>query len=37
MNYVFDVEQKEYVLCGKLDCQYGVNAATGKVVALSDL
>ena len=22
--YVYDVKQKQYVLCGKLDCQYGV-------------
>ena len=35
--YVYDFEQKQYVLCGKLDCQYGVNASNGKVIALDDL
>ncbi|UOQ92748.1 hypothetical protein MUO14_20385 [Halobacillus shinanisalinarum] len=35
--YVYDFEQKQYVLCGKLDCQYGVNASSGKVIALNDL
>jgi len=35
--YVYDFEQKEYILCGKLDCHYGVNAATGEVVVLDDL
>lgn len=35
--YVYDFKQKQYVLCGKLDCKYGVNAANGKVIALGDL
>ncbi|WBX79450.1 hypothetical protein PD280_17325 [Virgibacillus salarius] len=35
--YVYDFEEKQYVLCGKLDCQYGVNASSGKVIALNDL
>ena len=35
--YVYDFEQKQYVLCGKLDCQYGVNASNGEVIALDDL
>ena len=35
--YVYDFEQKQYVLCGKLDCQYGVNASNGVVIALDDL
>lgn len=35
--YVYDFEQKQYVLCGKLDCDYGVNAANGEVIALDDL
>lgn len=34
---VYDFDQKKYVLCGKLDCQYGLNAANGEVVALDDL
>lgn len=35
--YVYDFEQKQYVLCGKFDCQYGVNASNGVVTLLSDL
>lgn len=35
--YVYDIQQREYVLCGKLDCQYGVNAANGEVLLLEDL
>lgn len=35
--YVYDFDKKHYVLCGKVDCVYGVNAATGEVIALNDL
>ncbi len=35
--YVYDFEKKQYVLCGKLDCQCGVHAVSGKVVSLDDL
>ncbi len=35
--YVYDFEQKQYVLCGKLDCQYGVNAGSGEVISIDDL
>jgi len=35
--YVFDPERQKYLLCGKLDCQYAVNAVTGEVVALDSL
>lgn len=35
--YVYNVEQNHYVLCGKLDCHYGVNASTGEVIALNEL
>ncbi|WP_332306432.1 hypothetical protein [Bacillus timonensis] len=35
--YVYDFEQNQYVLCGKIDCQYGVNATTGDVVGLDEL
>ncbi|PRO40098.1 hypothetical protein [Bacillus sp. LLTC93] len=35
--YVYDDAQKQYVLCGKLDCHYGVDAASGKVVPLQDI
>jgi len=35
--YVYDSERYTYRLCGKLDCQYGVNAGTGEVVALNSL
>lgn len=32
--YVYDFQLGQYVLCGKLDCHYGVNASTGEVIAL---
>ena len=35
--YVYDFKQKQYVLCGKLDCEYGVKASNGEVIALDDL
>lgn len=35
--YVYDVNQEQYVLCGKLDCDYAVNAANGEVIVLDDL
>lgn len=35
--YVYDFQQKQYVLCGKLDCQYGVDAGSGEVVLLGNL
>lgn len=35
--YVYDFEQKQYVLCGKLDCDYGVKASNGEVIALDDI
>lgn len=35
--YVYNFDQKKYVLCGKLDCQYGVDASSGEVIALADL
>ncbi|MFB4168943.1 hypothetical protein ACE1TG_13330 [Virgibacillus sp. JSM 102003] len=35
--YVYDHEQKNYIMCGKLDCPYGVNAITGDIVLLSGL
>ncbi|RQW75971.1 hypothetical protein EBB45_04195 [Lysinibacillus composti] len=35
--YVYDLNRKHYVLCGKLDCHYGVNATSGEVRALDDL
>lgn len=36
-TYVYDVTQNQYVLCGKLDCQYAVNATNGEVVLLDEL
>ncbi|MDQ0270614.1 hypothetical protein [Cytobacillus purgationiresistens] len=36
-TYVYDEKQKKYILCGKLDCHYGVNASNGEVVSLDDL
>src|SRR5690625_262923 len=35
--YVFDQSTGKYILCGKLDCQYGVDAITGKVIRLDEL
>lgn len=36
-TFLFDFEQKQYVLCGKLECQYGVNAESGEVISLDDM
>ena len=33
--YVFDFEQKKYVLCGRLDSDYGINAINGEVLELN--
>ncbi len=35
--YVYDDEEKQYILCGKLDCHHGVNAESGEVVLLDEL
>ncbi|MFD3270051.1 hypothetical protein ACE3MS_07895 [Paenibacillus dendritiformis] len=35
--YVYDAERKKYLLCGNLDCRYGVMAASGDVVELNSL
>ncbi|WP_111291945.1 hypothetical protein [Bacillus safensis] len=35
--YVYDDVQKQYVLCGKLDCHDGVDAVSGEVFSLKDL
>lgn len=35
--YVYDFEKNQYVLCGKIDCHYGVNATTGEIVSLDEL
>ncbi|HBI03981.1 MAG TPA: hypothetical protein DDY49_08140 [Paenibacillaceae bacterium] len=35
--YVYDTDIKKFVLCGKLDCTYGVMADSGEVVLLSEL
>jgi hypothetical protein len=35
--YVYDFKQNQYILCGKLDCDYGVNAFSGKVIILDEL
>lgn len=36
-TFVYDEKQQQYVLCGKLDCRYGVNAASGEVVSLDEI
>nr|WP_309100526.1 hypothetical protein [Fredinandcohnia onubensis] len=35
--YVYDFDQNQYVLCGKLDCQFAVHASTGEVLPLDEL
>ncbi|MEH7014602.1 hypothetical protein V7087_27970 [Neobacillus niacini] len=35
--YVYNFEQKQYILCGKLDCQFGVHAGSDEVISLDDL
>lgn len=35
--YVFDPSTEKYILCGKLDCHYGIDAISGKVVHLDEL
>ncbi|WP_226528562.1 hypothetical protein [Metabacillus niabensis] len=35
--YVYDFDKKRYVLCGKVDCEYSVNASTGEVMMLDNL
>ena len=35
--YVYDLDQQQYRLCGKLDCHHGVNAATGEVGLLDEM
>lgn len=35
--YVYDFERKGYILCGKLDSQYGVLANTGDVIELEEI
>ncbi|MFC4558215.1 hypothetical protein ACFO3D_08315 [Virgibacillus kekensis] len=32
--YVYDQEQGTYVMCGKLDCPYGIDAVTGELLLL---
>jgi len=32
--YVYDFEQEQYVLCGKLDCDYGVDAVSGELFSV---
>jgi len=36
-NKVYDFDQMKYILCGKLDCQYGLDAVTGEMIVLDDL
>lgn len=35
--YVYNFELKRYILCGKIDCEYGVKASNGKIISLQDL
>jgi len=36
-QYVYNNVQKSYILCGKVDCDYGVHAVTGEIIPLDDL
>ncbi|WP_062353528.1 hypothetical protein [Bacillus kwashiorkori] len=36
-HYVYDKAENQFVLCGKLDSDYGVNATDGKVLLLEEL
>ncbi len=35
--YVYDFDQNQYVLCGKVDSQFAVHASTGEVLPLDEL
>ncbi|MBP1948999.1 hypothetical protein [Virgibacillus litoralis] len=35
--YVYNNEKNSYIMCGKMDCPYGVNAITGDIVLLAGL
>jgi hypothetical protein len=35
--YVYDFDQNQYLLCGKIDCQFAVHASTGEVLPLDEL
>jgi hypothetical protein len=35
--YVYNAERKKYILCGKLDSQFGVSAVHGEIVELNKL
>lgn len=35
--YVYDFEQKNYVLCSRIDSDYGINGINGEIVNLDDL
>lgn len=36
-TYVYDHVRKQYILCGKLDCSYGINASNGEMIALDNM
>ena len=35
--YVYDYQQQQYMLCGRLDCNYGICASNGEIMSLDDL
>ena len=35
--YVFDKTQNRYILCGKVDCGYGVDSFSGEIILLDEL
>lgn len=36
-TYVYDDKNQQFILCGKLDSEYGIHAVTGEIVLLNDL
>ena len=35
--YVYDFHQQKFILCGRLDCDYGIRASNGEILLLNDL
>lgn len=35
--YVYDRKSQNFILCGKLDCQFGIHASTGEIISLNEL
>ena len=35
--YVYDFQQQNFILCGRLDCNHGIRASNGEFLLLNDL